>query len=394
MKLHNLPILVFLACLFFGCKKDPILPAIHSATTLSAGKEETVTITGKNLLVTGSVPEVSINDITLTLTKSTNDTLIAKIPARLGSGKVVVNIGGTLYDGPEFEYNYKATVTTIAGSGAAGATDGKGTAASFKCPWGIAVTSNCDLYIADTYNRQIRKVAAGTHEVTTIPLPTFIGGKMFASPYNIALDTKTQNLYVTDFNKNLMRIDAQGGMDVIYTGEMSTAGITVGNDGYLYMSNYLTGEILKLSTSGQLIKTLATGLRTPRNVFMDRKNNLFVSSFDVPSQSAGVFKIDASGKTELVFKDKDFKGWEVAVDTLGNFFAADHFNNNIRIYEKNGRSAVIAGNGTPADVDGVGLAASFDGPQGITIDCKGNIYITTYNYDKNTGNKIRKVVVE
>jgi len=44
-------------------------------------------------------------------------------------------------------------------------------------------------------------------------------------------------------------------------------------------------------------------------------------------------------------------------------------------------------------VDGVGLNASFNGPQGLTIDKAGNLYMTTYNYETASGNKIRKITV-
>jgi uncharacterized protein YjiK len=65
-----------------------------------------------------------------------------------------------------------------------------------------------------------------------------------------------------------------------------------------------------------------------------------------------------------------------------------------KIIEKNGRIVKIAGNGQSKDVDGIGLNASFDGPTGITIDREGNLYVTTYNFEKKTGNKIRKITIE
>jgi secreted PhoX family phosphatase len=61
--------------------------------------------------------------------------------------------------------------------------------------------------------------------------------------------------------------------------------------------------------------------------------------------------------------------------------------------EKGGRVFVLAGNGDPVDKDGTGLEASFNGPQGITRDSQGNLYVTTYNYDTKGGNKVRKIVL-
>ena len=56
--------------------------------------------------------------------------------------------------------------------------------------------------------------------------------------------------------------------------------------------------------------------------------------------------------------------------------------------------STIAGNGVAADTDGIGLDASFNGPQGITIDAAGNLYVTTFNYNTNGGNKVRKITFE
>lgn len=51
------------------------------------------------------------------------------------------------------------TVTTIAGSGLAGNSDGTGTAASFNSPTGVALDRSGNLYVADSGNNKIRKIA-------------------------------------------------------------------------------------------------------------------------------------------------------------------------------------------------------------------------------------------
>jgi hypothetical protein len=83
------------------------------------------------------------------------------------------------------------------------------------------------------------------------------------------------------------------------------------------------------------------------------------------------------------------------MDTIGNIYEADHFNNNLRLIEAStGNIYTIAGSGTAADIDGIGLNASFNGPQGLTIDDNGVLYLTTYNYDTGGGNEIRKITVQ
>jgi len=116
---------------------------------------------------------------------------------------------------------------------------------------------------------------------------------------------------------------------------------------------------------------------------------MFVAAYPGP-----IYQISSNGIATAIGTGTQFSGWEIATDALGNFFLADHFNNCIRMIDKFGNSRTIAGSGQAADIDGVGLQAAFDGPQGITIDTKGNLYVTTYNYNTATGNKVRKIVLE
>jgi len=96
----------------------------------------------------------------------------------------------------------------------------------------------------------------------------------------------------------------------------------------------------------------------------------------------------------MLLSENKFGGFEMGIDARGNIYQADHFTNTIKIIEKNGRSVTIAGSGKAADVDGIGLASSFNGPQGLAIDKHGNLFVSTFNYDTKQGNKIRKIVVE
>ena len=114
----------------------------------------------------------------------------------------------------------------------------------------------------------------------------------------------------------------------------------------------------------------------------------------VTAYPSSVYRISATGVASPAGNDPEFQGWEIAADTSGNFYLADHFSNRIRKIDNSGNVSTIAGNGVAADTDGIRLDASFNGPQGITIDAAGNLYVTTFNYNTNGGNKVRKITFE
>jgi sugar lactone lactonase YvrE len=50
-------------------------------------------------------------------------------------------------------------VSTLAGTGVPGNTDGTSASARFAYPFGITLAGDGSLYVADTYNHRIRRIA-------------------------------------------------------------------------------------------------------------------------------------------------------------------------------------------------------------------------------------------
>ncbi|WP_460692866.1 NHL repeat-containing protein [Mucilaginibacter puniceus] len=80
-----------------------------------------------------------------------------------GPFQVATDAAGNVYVSEAFNNKIRkitpgGVVTTIAGNGMAGATNGSGASASFNHPYGIAVDMAGNIYVADAYNNLIRKI--------------------------------------------------------------------------------------------------------------------------------------------------------------------------------------------------------------------------------------------
>jgi hypothetical protein len=100
-------------------------------------------------------------------------------------------------------------VTTLAGTGSSGSANGTGTSASFNNPYGIT-TDGTNLYVGDTFNHLIRQIVISTGVVTTLAGTGSSGSAngtgtsaSFYKPYRITTDGT--NLYVGDTFNHLIR---------------------------------------------------------------------------------------------------------------------------------------------------------------------------------------------
>jgi hypothetical protein len=102
------------------------------------------------------------------------------------------------------------SVTTLAGDGSFGSSNGVGTSAEFQRPYGIT-TDGTNLYVADTNSHTIRKIGIDNRSVTTLAGTSRSSGSAngvgtlasFNFPKGITTDGT--NLYVADSDNNLIR---------------------------------------------------------------------------------------------------------------------------------------------------------------------------------------------
>jgi sugar lactone lactonase YvrE len=125
-------------------------------------------------------------------------------------------------------------VSTVAGTGAFGATDGPAATASFATPKSVSTDAAGNIYVADNANNKIRKISGvgGSATVSTFAGTGGTGSAdgsassaTFNQPYAAAVDRTTGAVYVTDFYNHKIR-KISGGVVSTFAG--TTAGSTDG----------------------------------------------------------------------------------------------------------------------------------------------------------------------
>ena len=260
------------------------------------------------------------------------------------------------------------TLSTLAGqAGVAGYADGTVDEAEFRLPNSVAVGPGGDLFIADTANHVIRRIAPNGVVSPLAGIPESHGGEdgagnraRFWGPFGLAAD-RLGNVFVADTANDTLRKIASDGTVRTLAG---VAGQPGSDDG--------PGP--------------AARFRNPWAVAVDSAGNLFVadSGNHVIRQINSVGEVTTlagtpgqPGSADGPGPAAQFNNPEgVAVDPAGNLLVADTGNHCLRKITPGGVVSTLAGlPGQPGAADGLGPAARFLNPQALTLDPKGNLYV-------------------
>ena len=283
-------------------------------------------------------------------------------------------------------------ITTVAGTGTAGYNGDNipGTQARLSSPWRVTIDPAGNLYIADSGNDRIRKLApngiitsiAGTGKAGY----SGDGGPATSATLNFPEQAEMDalgNLYIADSGNNVIRkIGANG----VIT--------TVAGNGFGAVEDNNNDELGGYSgDGGQATKAELSG---PVSLAIDPSDNLWISdqgnnviryvsaATGIITTVAGIYNLynyigDGGPATKATFNTPA----GIARDSAGNIYVTDDGNNVLRVILPDGTIHTVAGNGYAgfSGDGGAATSAELDSLRQVAVGTFGDVYISdTYNY--------------
>jgi len=321
-------------------------------------------------------------------------------------------------------------VSTLAGSGTEGSGNGTGTAAQFKNPFGVAVDSSGNAFVADQFNHRIRRITPkGVVSIFAGSTEGFADGTgntaQFNYPTGVAVDS-SGNVYVADSGNHLIRKITPAGVvsTLVGTGTEGFADgtgteaqfknpseVAVDSSGNVYVVDADNNRIRKITPADRIEDRVASTLvgstegfadgtgteaqfHFPRGVAVDSRGNVYVADGDnhrirriTPAGVVSIFAGSTEGFADGIGTEAQFDFPSgVAVDSSGNVYVADSGNHRIRRITPAGVVSTLAGTGTEGFADGAGNTAQFEDPYDLAVDSFGNVYVVDFR-----NQRIRKI---
>jgi sugar lactone lactonase YvrE len=282
---------------------------------------------------------------------------------------LVADADGNLYVADTLNHRIRkiaqdGTPSTFAGTGVAGFADGDVAVAQFNEPIGLALAADGTLYVADSKNHRIRAISASGLVTTHAGLGTsgftdgVDTGARFATPHGLALGSDG-TLYVADRgNHRIRKVAPDGTVSTLAgtgtAGAANGAGAVAQFNGPVGIAIDSTGAVYVTEAASHAIRKVTSGGAT--------------SVFAGAAAAAGF--LEGNGTAARFSSPVG-----LAVDASNNLLVADRGNLRIRKVTPAGVVSTVAGTAVAGLLDGPGETARFDGPAALATTETGDLFV-------------------
>ena len=266
----------------------------------------------------------------------------------MGPFGVAVDSSGNVYvtdQGNNRVQKFTSTGTYISQLGCPSGACSAGSAnGQFMGPFGVAVDSSGNVYVADYGNNRVEKFTGTGTYLSQLGCPTGAcssgsGNGQFNEPSGVAVDS-SGNVYVTDFQNNRVEKFTSTGLFVTKWGSLGSGdgqfdapyGVAVDGSGNVYVADFGNDRVEKFTSTGLFVTKWGSGPGSGNG------------QFDVP--------------------------YGVAVDGSGNVYVADSGNHRVEKFTSTGTFVTKWGS----------LGSGF--LEGVAVDSGGNVYVTDTSYSR------------
>ncbi|HXN17081.1 MAG TPA: choice-of-anchor D domain-containing protein [Candidatus Binatus sp.] len=310
-----------------------------------------------------------------------------------------------------FKVNASGLLTVVAGNGLAGysgdGVTGGAAQAMLDSPWGVAVDSNGNVYIADTYNQVIRKVDT-TNTITTV------AGIAGSAGYNGNGSPATSfNLYypeqlAVDSSNNLFIADSSDALIRKLTVSSNTISTVAGNTtvGYAYCTNGTT------ATSCGFSNTPSVAVDSSDDIFLTDDSACVV--YEVVNSTGKIKTIAGDNALGCGYNNDNITATsaqiypsaygQLAVNSAGTqVWLADFYNVEIRLINVGAKITAVAGQeatcgGSISGYGGPAISACIGYPIGIALDnvsnSAGDLFVTAGYYYYNNATTVSEIACD
>jgi tripartite motif-containing protein 71 len=251
----------------------------------------------------------------------------------------------------------------------------------FLSPYGIALDSSGNIYVADILNHRVQKFDSSGVYVSKFG--TYgTGDGQFNEPNSIVFDS-SGNIYVLDSsNERVQKFDSSG----VYISQFGTlgsgngqfgsngaVGIAIDSTGNIYVVDKTNNRVQKFNSSGVYVSQFGSAgsgdgqFNTPRSITLDTSGNIYIGD----TGNDRVQKFNSSGVYVSQFGSTALTGavTGITVDSSGDIYVIDESTHRVRKFDSSGTLTYTFG--TSGSGNG-----QLSNPNSVAVDSSGNLYVT------------------